>query len=165
MFALVLAIGLLVDDAIVIVENVERNMEQKGLEPKEATLLSMQEVTGALIRITTVLSVVFLPMAFFSGSTGIIYRQFSITIISSMVLSVVVALTLTPALCATILKSHKKEEQKKESGFFFGLIENLRTLQFSTKYGAKTFKSSKKMDNFLSSYCCSFKLYFYKTSN
>ena len=119
MFALVLAIGLLVDDAIVVVENVERNMSEKGLEPKEATLLSMQEVTGALIGITTVLSVVFLPMAFFSGSTGIIYRQFSITIISSMVLSVVVALTLTPALCATILKSHKKEEQKKESGFFF----------------------------------------------
>ena len=119
MFALVLAIGLLVDDAIVVVENVERNMSEKGLNPKEATLLSMQEVTGALIGITTVLSVVFLPMAFFSGSTGIIYRQFSITIISSMVLSVVVALTLTPALCATILKSHKKEEQKKESGFFF----------------------------------------------
>ncbi len=109
MFALVLAIGLLVDDAIVVVENVERNMNEKGLNPKEATILSMQEVTSALIGITTVLSVVFLPMAFFSGSTGIIYRQFSITIISSMVLSVIVALTLTPALCSTILKPHKKK--------------------------------------------------------
>ncbi len=115
MFALVLAIGLLVDDAIVVVENVERNMSEKGLDAREATILSMNEVTGALIGITTVLSVVFLPMAFFSGSTGIIYRQFSITIISSMILSVIVALTLTPALCATILKPHKE----KTSGFIF----------------------------------------------
>lgn len=118
MFALVLAIGLLVDDAIVVVENVERNMNEKGLNAKEATILSMNEVTSALIGITTVLSVVFLPMAFFSGSTGIIYRQFSITIISSMVLSVIVALTLTPALCSTILKPHNKKEEKR-SGFFF----------------------------------------------
>lgn len=116
MFALVLAIGLLVDDAIVVVENVERNMEEKGLNAKEATILSMSEVTSALIGITTVLSVVFLPMAFFSGSTGVIYRQFSVTIVSSMVLSVIVALTLTPALCATILKPHKKD---KEQGFTF----------------------------------------------
>ena len=134
MFALVLAIGLLVDDAIVVVENVERNMNEKGLNPKEATILSMQEVTSALIGITTVLSVVFLPMAFFSGSTGIIYRQFSITIISSMVLSVIVALTLTPALCSTILKPHKKNEdktQEKNSGFFFW---------FDTKFERLTYK-------------------------
>src|SRR5574344_499622 len=118
MFALVLAIGLLVDDAIVVVENVERNMSEKGLDAREATILSMNEVTGALIGITTVLSVVFLPMAFFSGSTGIIYRQFSITIISSMILSVIVALTLTPALCATILKKHNanKDEKDKKKG-------------------------------------------------
>ncbi|RBQ30439.1 hydrophobe/amphiphile efflux-1 family RND transporter [Arcobacter sp. FW59] len=113
MFALVLAIGLLVDDAIVVVENVERNMNEKGLNAKEATIISMNEVTSALIGITTVLSVVFLPMAFFSGSTGVIYRQFSVTIISAMVLSVIVALTLTPALCSTILKPHKSND----SGF------------------------------------------------
>jgi len=106
MFALVIAIGLLVDDAIVVVENVERNMNEKGLNAKEATILSMNEVTSALIGITTVLSVVFLPMAFFGGSTGVIYRQFSVTIISAMVLSVLVALTLVPALCASILKPH-----------------------------------------------------------
>ena len=135
MFALVLAIGLLVDDAIVVVENVERNMSEKGLNPKEATILSMQEVTSALIGITTVLSVVFLPMAFFSGSTGIIYRQFSITIISSMVLSVIVALTLTPALCSTILKPHKKNEdktQEKNSGFFFWFDTKFEN--FTNKY-------------------------------
>ncbi len=125
MFALVLAIGLLVDDAIVVVENVERNMNEKGLNPKEATILSMQEVTSALIGITTVLSVVFLPMAFFSGSTGIIYRQFSITIISSMVLSVIVALTLTPALCSTILKP-------QNSGFFFWFDTKFEN--FTNKY-------------------------------
>src|SRR5574344_555200 len=128
MFALVLAIGLLVDDAIVVVENVERNMNEKGLNPKEATILSMQEVTSALIGITTVLSVVFLPMAFFSGSTGIIYRQFSITIISSMILSVIVALTLTPALCATILKPHSE----KSSGFIFKFNQYFET--FTKKY-------------------------------
>ncbi|MFB1032439.1 MAG: efflux RND transporter permease subunit, partial [Aliarcobacter cryaerophilus] len=135
MFALVLAIGLLVDDAIVVVENVERNMNEKGLNPKEATILSMQEVTSALIGITTVLSVVFLPMAFFSGSTGIIYRQFSITIISSIVLSVIVALTLTPALCSTILKPHKKNEdktQEKNSGFFFWFDTKFEN--FTNKY-------------------------------
>lgn len=111
MFALVLAIGLLVDDAIVVVENVERNMKEKSLSAKEATLLAMNEVTSALIGITTVLSVVFLPMAFFGGSTGVIYRQFSVTIISSMVLSVIVALSLTPALCASILKNEEKENK------------------------------------------------------
>lgn len=107
MFAMVLAIGLLVDDAIVVVENVERVMQEEGLSPKEATKKSMNEITGALIGIATVLSAVFVPMAFFGGSTGIIYRQFSVTIVSAMVLSVLVALVLTPALCATILRPPK----------------------------------------------------------
>ncbi len=104
MLAMVLAIGLLVDDAIVVVENVERIMEQEGLSPKEATRKSMDQITGALIGIGVVLSAVFVPMAFFPGSTGVIYKQFSVTIISAMALSVLVALTLTPALCATLLK-------------------------------------------------------------
>ncbi len=104
MFGMVLAIGLLVDDAIVVVENVERVMSEEGLSPKEATKKSMAEITPALVGIAMVLSAVFIPMAFFGGSTGVIYRQFSITIVSAMVLSVLVALTLTPALCATLLK-------------------------------------------------------------
>ena len=104
LFALVLAIGLLVDDAIVVVENVERIMREEGLPPREATLQSMKEITGALIGIGLVLTAVFLPMAFFGGSTGVIYRQFSVTIVSAMVLSIMVALVLTPALCATLLK-------------------------------------------------------------
>ncbi|HEV3428540.1 MAG TPA: efflux RND transporter permease subunit [Paraburkholderia sp.] len=104
MFAMVLAIGLLVDDAIVVVENVERVMSEENLEPREATLKSMREITGALIGIATVLSAVFVPMAFSSGSTGTIYRQFSVTIVTAMLLSVAVALILTPALCATILR-------------------------------------------------------------
>ncbi len=104
MFGLVLAIGLLVDDAIVVVENVERVMAEEGLSPLEATRKSMGQITGALVGIALVLSAVFVPMAFFGGSTGVIYRQFSITIVSAMVLSVFVALVLTPALCATLLK-------------------------------------------------------------
>jgi hydrophobe/amphiphile efflux-1 (HAE1) family protein len=104
MFGLVLAIGLLVDDAIVVVENVERVMSEEGLSPREATQKSMSQITGALVGIALVLSAVFVPMAFFGGSTGIIYRQFTITIVSAMALSVLVALTLTPALCATLLK-------------------------------------------------------------
>ena len=104
MFALVLAIGLLVDDAIVVVENVERVMSEEGLPPKEATRKSMAEITPALVGIALTLSAVFIPMAFFGGSTGVIYRQFSITIVSAMALSVFVALTLTPALCASLLK-------------------------------------------------------------
>ena len=104
MFAMVLAIGLLVDDAIVVVENVERIMSEEGLSPKEATRKSMDQITSALIGIGLVLSAVFGPMAFFPGSTGVIYRQFSVTIISSMLLSVVVALILTPVLCASLLK-------------------------------------------------------------
>ena len=103
MFGLVLAIGLLVDDAIVVVENVERVMGDEGLPPREATRRSMGEITGALIGIALVLSAVFVPMAFFSGSTGVIYRQFSITVVSAMLLSVAVAMSLTPALCATLL--------------------------------------------------------------
>lgn len=106
MFGLVLAIGLLVDDAIVVVENVERLMREEGLSAREATRKSMGEITGALVGISLVLSAVFIPMAFFGGSTGVIYRQFSITIVSAMALSVLVALTLTPALCASLLKPH-----------------------------------------------------------
>ncbi|HEY5046663.1 MAG TPA: efflux RND transporter permease subunit [Rhizomicrobium sp.] len=117
MFALVLAIGLLVDDAIVVVENVERLMREEGLAPKEATKKSMQEITGALIGIALVLSAVFLPMAFFGGSTGVIYRQFSVTIVSAMVLSILVALILTPALCATLLRPIPQGE--KLHGRFF----------------------------------------------
>lgn len=114
LFAMVLAIGLLVDDAIVVVENVERIMTEEKLSAKEATAKSMGEISGALIAIAVVLSAVFLPMSFFAGSTGVIYRQFSITLISAMALSVVVALTLTPALCGSFLKHSKKHEK----GFF-----------------------------------------------
>ena len=116
MFAMVLAIGLLVDDAIVVVENVERVMSEEGLSPREATLKSMQQITGALVGIALVLSAVFIPMAFFSGSTGAIYRQFSLTIVSAMALSVLVALILTPALCATMLKPVAHNPERK--GFF-----------------------------------------------
>ena len=115
MFGMVLAIGLLVDDAIVVVENVERVMHEENLSPKEATIKSMEQVQGALFGIAMVLSAVLLPMAFFSGSTGIIYRQFSITIVSAMVLSVIMALIFTPALCATMLKPVSAE--KKMVGF------------------------------------------------
>jgi len=119
MFAMVLAIGLLVDDAIVVVENVERVMSEEGLSPEDATEKSMHEITGALVGIGVVLSAVFIPMAFFSGSVGIIYRQFALTIISAMLLSVFVALVLTPALCATILKQSNQHGTKKG---FFGLF-------------------------------------------
>ncbi|MFA6962019.1 MAG: efflux RND transporter permease subunit [Opitutaceae bacterium] len=118
MFGLVLAIGLLVDDAIVVVENVERVMADEGLSPKEATKKSMDQITGALVGIGLVLSAVFTPMAFFDGATGIIYRQFSITIVSAMGLSVFVALTLTPALCATLLKPIPKGHHAEKKGFF-----------------------------------------------
>ncbi|NIE87508.1 MULTISPECIES: efflux RND transporter permease subunit [unclassified Burkholderia] len=113
MFAMVLAIGLLVDDAIVVVENVERVMHEEGLSPREATRKSMREITGALVGIATVLSAVFVPMAFFSGSTGIIYRQFSVTIVTAMLLSVLVAMVLTPALCATLLKRGEDHAAKR----------------------------------------------------
>ena len=117
MFAMVLAIGLLVDDAIVVVENVERLMSEEGLPPKEATRKSMDQITSALVGIGLVLSAVFGPMMFFGGSTGVIYRQFSITIISSMLLSVLVALILTPVLCASLLKPVAKGHEAAETGF------------------------------------------------
>ena len=118
MFAMVLAIGLLVDDAIVVVENVERVMSEEGLSPHDATKKSMSQITGALVGIAMVLSAVFIPMAFFGGSTGVIYRQFSITIVSAMVLSVIVAMVFTPALCATFLKPQAKGHKASNSGFF-----------------------------------------------
>ena len=118
MFAMVLAIGLLVDDAIVVVENVERLMSEEGLSPLEATRKSMDQITGALVGIGMVLAAVFIPMAFLTGSTGVIYRQFTATIVSAMGLSVLVAIVLTPALCATMLKPLKKGEHHGEKGFF-----------------------------------------------
>jgi multidrug efflux pump len=118
MFGMALSIGLLVDDAIVVVENVERVMREEGLSPREATRKSMGQITGALIGIALVLSAVFVPMAFFGGSTGVIYRQFSITIVSAMVLSVLVAMILTPALCATLLKPVEKGHHEARRGFF-----------------------------------------------
>ncbi|MGL4838654.1 MAG: efflux RND transporter permease subunit, partial [Shewanella sp.] len=118
MFAMVLAIGLLVDDAIVVVENVERVMSEEGLSPLEATRKSMDQITGALVGIGLTLSAVFVPMAFMAGSTGVIYRQFSITIVAAMALSVLVAVILTPALCATMLKPVKKGHGHIETGFF-----------------------------------------------
>ena len=127
MLAMVLAIGLLVDDAIVVVENVERIMEEEGLDPREATRKSMGQITGALIGIAMVLSAVFVPMAFFGGSTGVIYEQFAITIVSAMALSVVVALTLTPALCATLLKKPSHEKKRGIFGLFnrgFDSVQN-----------------------------------------
>ncbi len=118
MFAMVLAIGLLVDDAIVVVENVERVMSETGKSPMDATRQSMDQITGALVGIAMVLSAVFIPMAFFSGSTGAIYRQFSLTLVSAMGLSVLVALILTPALCATMLKPVPKGHREGRKGFF-----------------------------------------------
>lgn len=118
MFAMVLAIGLLVDDAIVVVENVERIMREEGLSPRAATRKSMGQIQGALVGIALVLSAVFVPMAFFGGTVGAIYRQFSITIVSAMVLSVLVAMILTPALCATLLRPVAQGEQHAARGFF-----------------------------------------------
>ncbi|WP_394560633.1 efflux RND transporter permease subunit [Aquipseudomonas alcaligenes] len=118
MFAMILAIGLLVDDAIVVVENVERVMREEGLSPLEATRKSMGQIQGALVGIGVVLSAVLLPMAFFGGSVGVIYRQFSITIVSAMVISVILALIFTPALCATLLKPIAKGEHHEKRGFF-----------------------------------------------
>jgi len=155
MFGLVLAIGLLVDDAIVVVENVERLMREEGLSPKEATKKSMQEITGALVGIAVVLSAVFIPMAFFGGSTGIIYRQFSITVVSAMVLSVLVAMSLSPALCATLLTPVHKGEHAKHTGplakpldWFFGGFNRrfdafteryVRGVSWMTKRGVRSF--------------------------
>ena len=127
MLAMVLAIGLLVDDAIVVVENVERIMEEEGLSPREATHKSMGQITGALVGIAMVLSAVFVPMAFFPGSTGVIYQQFAITIVSAMALSVVVAITLTPALCASMLKPKGHAAKRGPFAWFntgFGALTN-----------------------------------------
>ena len=117
MFAMVLAIGLLVDDAIVVVENVERIITEEHLDPVPATEISMKQISGALVGITSVLSAVFVPMAFMSGTTGVIYRQFSITLVTAMVLSLIVALTFTPALCATILKAHDPDKKPSNNVF------------------------------------------------
>ena len=133
MFGMVLAIGLLVDDAIVVVENVERVMSEEGLGPKEAARKSMGQIQGALVGIALVLSAVFLPMAFFGGSTGVIYRQFSITIVSAMVLSVLVALVLTPALCATMLKPIEKGDHGEHKSGFFGWF-NRSFIRSTQKY-------------------------------
>ncbi|QNQ21347.1 multidrug efflux RND transporter permease AcrD [Kosakonia sp. SMBL-WEM22] len=137
MFAMVLAIGLLVDDAIVVVENVERIMSEEGLSPREATRKSMGQIQGALVGIAMVLSAVFVPMAFFGGTTGAIYRQFSITIVSAMVLSVLVAMILTPALCATLLKPLHKGEQHGQKGFFgaFNRVFNRNADRYQTAVG------------------------------
>ncbi|WP_137154375.1 efflux RND transporter permease subunit [Rhizobium sp. FKL33] len=133
LFAMVLAIGLLVDDAIVVVENVERIMDEEGLDPRSATIKSMGQISGALIGIATVLSAVFVPMAFFPGSVGVIYRQFSVTIVSAMVLSVAVALVFTPALCATLLKPRAHATKRGLAGWFERIME--RT---TSGYGAAT---------------------------
>ncbi|TBU74074.1 efflux RND transporter permease subunit [Phytopseudomonas daroniae] len=132
MFGMVLAIGLLVDDAIVVVENVERVMREEGLPPREATRKSMGQITGALVGIALVLTAVFLPMAFFSGSTGVIYRQFSVTIASAMILSVLVAMTLTPALCATLLTPGQVTRRGPLGRFFAGF--NTRFDQGAERY-------------------------------
>jgi HAE1 family hydrophobic/amphiphilic exporter-1 len=135
MFAMVIAIGLLVDDTIVVVENVERLMSEEGLSPKEATAKSMEQVTGALIGFLLVLTALFAPMAFFAGSTGIIYRQFSVTIVASMVLSVTVALILTPVLCANILKPIVKGHEAAE-----GAIRILRPFFLLFDHGFNQFR-------------------------
>ena len=137
MFAVVLAIGLLVDDAIVVVENVERIMSEEGLSPREATRKSMGQIQGALVGIAMVLSAVFVPMAFFGGTTGAIYRQFSITIVSAMVLSVLVAMILTPALCATLLKPLHKGEHHGQKGFFgwFNRMFNRNAARYESSVG------------------------------
>jgi HAE1 family hydrophobic/amphiphilic exporter-1 len=146
MFGLVLAIGLLVDDAIVVVENVERVMSEEGLSPKEATRKSMAEITPALVGITLTLSAVFIPMAFFGGSTGVIYRQFSITIVSAMVLSVFVALTLTPALCATLLKpvakGHGHHDGPPRSGLRGGMDRFFRAFNRGFDYSSHKAQST-----------------------
>ena len=147
MFALVLAIGLLVDDAIVVVENVERIMHEEGLSPKEATRKSMKQITGALIGIALVLSAVFIPMAFFGGSAGAIYRQFSITIVSSMILSVFVALILSPSLCATLLRPVKKGHALSNNKFLNYF--NLKLDQLRNFYVNGTNKVIKKMLRFV----------------
>ncbi|MBB4305248.1 multidrug efflux pump [Rhodobium orientis] len=149
MFAMVLAIGLLVDDAIVVVENVERVMHDEKLPPREATRKSMREITGALIGIVTVLSAVFIPMAFFGGSVGVIYRQFSVTIVSAMVLSLIVALVLTPALCATILKPPPDHATQKGPFGWFNRMFDRTTRGYHTGTGAIVHRSIRFVAVFL----------------
>ncbi|PQJ68267.1 efflux RND transporter permease subunit [Photobacterium angustum] len=148
MFAMVLAIGLLVDDAIVVVENVERVMHEEGLNAVEATRKSMDQITGALVGIALTLSAVFVPMAFMSGSTGVIYRQFSITIVTAMALSVLVAVILTPALCATMLKPVEHGEKKGFFGWFNRTFDNL-TKRYESGVAAMIKRSIRVMFIFL----------------
>ena len=138
LFGLVLAIGLLVDDAIVVVENVERVMQEEGLSPKEATRKSMDQISGALVGIGLVLCAAFVPMAFFTGSSGVIYRQFSLTIASAVALSVMIALILTPALCATMLKPIPKGHHEKKRGFFgwFNRVFDRKADRYASGVGA-----------------------------
>jgi len=147
MFGMVLAIGLLVDDAIVVVENVERVMAEEGLSPKEATKKSMAQITGALVGIALVLSAVFVPMAFFGGSVGVIYRQFSITIVSAMILSVMVAVILTPALCATMLKPIPKGHHAEKRGFFgwFNRVFDRSANRYSSGVGGMLRRSGRSL--------------------
>lgn len=147
MFAMVLAIGLLVDDAIVVVENVERIMSEEGLSPRDATRKSMGQIQGALVGIALVLSAVFIPMAFFGGTTGAIYRQFSVTIVSAMVLSVLVAMILTPALCATLLKPIAKGHHHGRRGFFgwFNRIFNRNAERYERGVGKILAKAGRWM--------------------
>lgn len=144
MFAMVLAIGLLVDDAIVVVENVERLMREEGLSPLEASRKSMNQITGALVGIGVVLSAVFVPMAFLGGSTGVIYRQFSATIVSAMGLSVLVAIVLTPALCATMLKPIEKGGHGKTTGFFGWFNRHFDNGSAKYQRGVRTMIGSRK---------------------
>lgn len=150
MFAIVLAIGLLVDDAIVVVENVERIMHEEGLSPIEATRKSMSQITGALVGIALVLSAVFVPMAFFGGSAGAIYRQFSITIVSAMTLSVLVALVLSPSLCATLLKPQKKGSTLSNNKFL--MFFNARLDKSRNFYTEKSHYVIKRISRFLMVY-------------
>ncbi len=156
MFALVIVIGLLVDDAIVVVENVERIMSEEGLSPHDATIKSMGQITSALWGIATVLAAVFLPMAFFGGSTGVIYRQFSITIISAMLLSVMVAMILTPALCAILLKPIPKGHHLGETGRFRWFFSRFNKVfeYFRTLYEGIVGRSFGKRKRYLILYGC-----------
>jgi multidrug efflux pump len=147
MFGLVLAIGILVDDAIVVVENVERIMSEEGLSPREATRKAMGQITGAIIGITLVLVAVFIPMAFFGGSVGAIYRQFTVSMVSAMMFSALMALTLTPALCATILKPVEKGHHVEKRGFFGWF--NRGFAQTSTRYQGVIARMLKKTTRFM----------------
>ena len=149
MFGMVLAIGILVDDAIVVVENVERIMSEEGLSPRDATIKAMKQITGAIIGITAVLIAVFIPMAFFSGSVGAIYRQFSLSMVSAMVFSAIMALTLTPALCATLLKPVDPDHQARKG--FFGLFNRFFKTT-STNYQSGVAKILKKTGRYMALY-------------